>query len=126
MNHIICITGIVAFGLATLTAAPAIAQTQGSQAGQLPFATRPAQNFSQEQLQNFADASAEVSSIQQAAKQKLQQTESKKARLQIFNQAQRKMWDAIRDSGLTLQEYNRINRAAQSNPQLAQQIQQMQ
>lgn len=126
MNHISRIFGIAALGLAMLSAGPAIAQTQSDQAGQMPSAAQSAQNFSQEQLQNFADALTDISAIRKAAQQKIQQVSDKKAKAQIVKQARADMLAAVKDAGLTLKQYNQIVRAAQSNPKLTQKIRQMQ
>src|SRR5688500_17317915 len=112
--------------MAAATAAPAIAQTQGGQAGQMQSPTQPAQDFSQAQLQDFADANARIRDIRQSAMQEMQQADGQDERTQIRKQAQQNMLEAIKDSGLTLESYNQVGRAAQSNPQLARQIQQMQ
>lgn len=126
MTSISRVFGIAALGLAVMMAGPAIAQTQGSQSGQMPSATQPTQNFSQKQLQSFADASIEIRDIRQSARQAMQQAGSQNEKTQARKQAQQDMLAAIKDSGLTLKEYNQIGRAARSNPQLAQQIEQMQ
>lgn len=126
MTHINRIFGIAALGLAMLTAGPAIAQTQGGQAGQMPPAAQSAQSFSQNQLRSFSDALTRIVDIRKTAQQKMQQAGSKEAQTQIVKQARGRMLAAIKDSGLTLKEYNQIASAARANPDLAQKIKQMQ
>lgn len=109
-------------------AGPAIAQTQGggaAQPGQAP-ATQQAQDFSQSDLQSFAKANSSIRDIRQSAINEIQQANDDDARTQIREQAQQQMLTAIKDAGMTLEQYNTIGRAAQSNPDLASKIQQMQ
>ena len=126
MTHISRVFGVAIVALGMLVAGPAIAQTQGGGAGQMPSTTQPAQNFSPAQLQKFADANASIRAIRQSARQEIQQAGSQQERTQIRKQAQGDMLSAIKDAGMTLKQYNSIGRAAQANPQLAQQIEQMQ
>lgn len=122
MTHVSRILGVTALGLAMLTAGPAIAQTQSGQAEQMPASTQSTQNISQQQLQNFADASAKISDIRQSAMKNMQQASDQEKRTRIRKQAQKNMLAAIKESGLTLQEYNRIGKAVRANPELAQQL----
>lgn len=125
MIRITRVAGIVALGLAMSAAGPAIAQTQSSQAGQVQSAMQSAQNFSQAELQKFVTASNKIRSIQQWAKHKMTQAQGRQAVSQIRKQARQKMLSAIKNSGLTLKQYNQIARAARSNPKLAKKIEQM-
>lgn len=122
MKQFVRFTGMAALGLTLLAAGPAIAQTQGGQAQHMPSAAQTTQSFSQGQLQKFVDANAQISDIRQNARQKMQQASDKQARMQIRNKARKAMLGAIKDSGLTLKQYNAIAKAAQSNKQLASKI----
>jgi len=126
MTRIRRIFGIAAIGLAVTVAGPAIAQATNGQANQTPPATQSAQDFSSQQLQQFASALTDVVDLREQAQQKMQSTEDKDAQSQIVQQARSQMLEAIKDAGLTLDDYNQIAQAARSNPDLAQKIQQMQ
>lgn len=126
MNHLVRITGVAALGLTMLTAVPAVAHTQDHQGSQARAVRVAQQNFSKAQLQKFVQANSEIASIRQSATQKIQQVDGKQARERIAKQARQNMLQAIKDSGLTLKQYNQIARAARSNPQLAKRIKQLQ
>src|SRR5699024_8377255 len=98
MTHIKRIFGIAALGLAMLAAGPAIAQTQGGQAGQMPSDAPSPQSFSQTQLRSFADALTSIVDIRKTAQQKMQQAGGKEEQSQIVKQARGRMMAAIKDS----------------------------
>jgi|SRR5699024_6921773 len=126
MSRIARISGIAVLGLSALAIVPAFAQSQAGQQSQAPSATQQQQqDFSSDQLQSFVDASSSINDIRQSASQELQQAGDEQDREQIRKQAQSDMINAIKDAGLTLEEYNEIGRAAQSNPELAQKLRQM-
>src|SRR5699024_188514 len=127
MSRIARISGIAVLGLSALAIVPAFAQSQaGQQQSQAPSATQQQQqDFYSDQLQSFVDASSSINDIRQSASQELQQAGDEQDREQIRKQAQSDMINAIKDAGLTLEQYNEIGRAAQSNPELAQKLRQM-
>lgn len=116
---------IAALGSAVLVAAPAIAQTQGTQSGQKSFTTRSSPNFSQKELQSFVQAQSRIREIRSSALQKIKQTRNRHTAQQISKQARQDMLAAIKDSGLTRKTYNQIGRAANTNPEIARKIQKM-
>lgn len=126
MNHTARMIGTVALGAALFTVAPAIAQTTGDQQGEMPSATQPAPDFSQEELKSFAAAQSAVRAIGQSARKALRNAPDRQERKQVRKRARQKMVAAIKDAGLTVRQYNRIARAARSNRQLARKIQQFQ
>lgn len=129
MQHISRVLTAGTLALALLAAGPAIAQTQNggaAQPGQAPAPTQQAQDFSQSDLQKFARANTSIRDIRESAINEIQQADGEDAQTQIREQAQQQMLAAIKDADMTLDEYNTIGRAAQSNPELAKRIQQMQ
>ncbi|MFC0268667.1 DUF4168 domain-containing protein [Kushneria aurantia] len=104
-------------------AAPVLAADQSSsQSGQ---AQQQAQNFSDEQLQNFAAASQEIAGISQNYTQQLQNAEGSEAQQSIREEANQQMVQAVQDNNLDVEEFNRIGQAVQNNPQMMQRVQQM-
>ncbi|WP_404384300.1 DUF4168 domain-containing protein [Caenispirillum salinarum] len=105
-----------------LVASPAVAQTAGSGAGGetgMPGAAQ--QQFSDKKLENFAEAVIDVNKVTEDFSAQLDQGGDGDA---LRQEAQKEMIQAIRDTGLSLDEYNTIATAAQNNPQIAQTIEQ--
>ncbi|WP_404380029.1 DUF4168 domain-containing protein [Caenispirillum salinarum] len=106
---------------AALLASPAAAQTQGEtpMQGQGEMAA----DFSAEKLKSFAEA---VEGIQQVARDyapRLRDADNRQQVADLEQQAQDEMLQTVQDEGLTVEEYNQIAVAAQTDPQLAQEIQ---
>ncbi|MFG6138716.1 MULTISPECIES: DUF4168 domain-containing protein [Halomonas] len=90
--------------------------------GQAQAAT---QNFSDAQLQKFADASEEIAVISQDYTQQLQNAEGEKAQQDVRQEANDQMVEAVQDSGLEVETFNAIGQAIQQNPELMQRVQGM-
>ncbi|OLO02713.1 DUF4168 domain-containing protein [Salinicola socius] len=117
------ITAFVAAAMMTagLVSAPAMAQDQnttdsGSQA------QAPAKNFSDEQLQQFADASQNIAMISQDYTEQLQNASEEGEQQKIRQQANDEMVDAVKDSGMSVEQFNSIGQAIQQDPQLMQRV----
>ncbi|MHB0777610.1 DUF4168 domain-containing protein [Halomonas sp. WWR20] len=108
-----------------MAAVPAIAQENSDTAGGAGAAQSQAQNFSDEQLQQFADVSQEIASISQEYTGQLQNAEDEAAQQQIRQEANDAMVGAVQDSGMSIEEFNNIGQAIQQDPQLMQRVQQM-
>ncbi|CBV43327.1 DUF4168 domain-containing protein [Halomonas elongata] len=83
------------------------------------------QNFSDEQLQKFADASQEIAVISQDYTKKLQGAEGEEAQQSIREEANGKMVEAVEGSGLDVETFNSIGQAIQQDPELMKQVQDM-
>ncbi|EKV28716.1 hypothetical protein C882_0928 [Caenispirillum salinarum AK4] len=114
---------------AALFAAPAAAQTQGETPmqgqGQMQMQGQGqmATDFSEDKLKSFAEA---VEGIQQVARDyapRLRDAENPQQVADLEQQAQDEMLQTVQDEGLTVEEYNQIAVAAQTDPQLAEEIQ---
>ncbi|WP_456269815.1 DUF4168 domain-containing protein [Kushneria sp. AK178] len=111
---------LVATGLA---ATPALAaQEQPAQGAQ---GQQQSQNFSDEQLQNFASASQEIAGISQDYTQQLQGADDADAQQSIREEANQKMVQAVQDNDLEVEQFNQIGQAVQNDPQMMQKVQQM-
>lgn len=73
-------------------------------------------------LDKFADAYGEVQSIQQEFAQELQQVSEESEAQSLQRSAQEKMMEAVKDSGLSVTEYNEISVAVSSDPELQKRI----
>jgi len=118
------------FAAALLTAgmvsAPAMAQDTSGQAQQQTQQAAPtAQDFTDEQLQQFADASQQIAAISQKYTQKLQGTDDQSKQQAIRKEANDKMVSVVQDSGLTVETFNAIGQAIQQDPELMKRVQGM-
>lgn len=104
-------------------ATPALAAEQATQGGQAQ--QQQAQNFSDQQLQNFASASQEIAGISQNYTQQLQDAEGSDQQQSIREEANQRMVEAVEDSGLEVEQFNRIGQAVQNDPEMMQRVQQM-
>jgi hypothetical protein len=105
---------LLALGLA----APAAAQDQQQQ-------VTPAEDISDEQLDQFADAALAVNQIGRKYATELQAAEDEAAAQEIRVQAQEEMVQAVEEEGLTIQEYNAIYAAAEQNQEVNTAIQEL-
>ena len=106
----------LAAGAALAPAAYAESETTPQQAP----APRP--NVSTEQLKSFAVASLEVDRISQQYAPKLQAAKTPADQEAVRREATAKMIDAVKQKGLSVDDYRRIAIAARANPDLAREI----
>ncbi|MBB3192525.1 DUF4168 domain-containing protein [Halomonas cerina] len=109
-------------GLMSVTAQ---AQETAASGTEQPQAAAQAQNFSDDQLQQFADASKEIAVISQDYTQRLQEAEGEEAQLEVRKEANEKMVQAVENSGLKVDTFNAIGQAIQQDPELMQRVQEM-
>lgn len=106
----------VAFGLAW--APPAAAQSYGQPEN--PAATE--RSFSQEDLKAYALAALDVQGIRQSYHLKLQSAETPGQQVELQKEATDRMVNAVRGQGLSVEKYNMISNAAQSDAELNKRI----
>lgn len=107
---------LLALGLA----APAAAQDQE----QAPQAQPPAaEDISDQQLEQFAEAALAVNEIGRKYASELQGAEDESAAQDIRAQAQEEMMQAVEDEGLSVEEYNAIYAAAENDQEINSAIQ---
>lgn len=107
-----------------MAASSAMAQEDPAAQAAQPQA-QAAQNFSDEQLQQFADASQEIAVISQEYTQRLQAADDEAAQQEIRLEANDKMVEVVEDSGLEVDTFNAIGHAIQQDPELLQRVQVM-
>lgn len=116
---------LVALGLAT-GAGTAAAQSGQSQSQNYSASQASAKNIhvSNSQVQKFAKAKHQVLKIQSQWQSKIQHAKDKKTRQQYQKQADQQMVKAVRKTGLSVKQYNRIAQASRSDSKLAKRIRQ--
>jgi hypothetical protein len=78
----------------------------------------PGSDFSQQQIEAFVDAATEVQRVQGELDTKAQQAQSPEEVAQLQRDAQAEASQAVEDSGLTIDEYAAIAKAANEDPEL--------
>ena len=116
------VAGLSTLAMVGATAfAPALAQDQAP-APQMEAPTA-APNMDEEKLQSFAVAFLEVTKVTQAYQPQIESAASDEDRQQLQQQASEEMVNAVNGAdGITVDEYNMIIQAAQTDPELAQKI----
>lgn len=111
-----------------MVAAPmAMAQQDSSAANGSSQAQQGAstQNFSDKQLQQFADASQEIAKVSQEYTKKLQNAKDQAAQQELRKQANEEMVRVVKESGLSVEQFNAVGQAIQQDPQLMKRVQGM-
>lgn len=117
-----------AAGLMLALAATAQAQGQGDQGARgAPPATQQQETIdvSKQQLETFVEAQENLVEVRREWRGKMQSAEGQEAKQQARSNAQEAMVSAVKDSGLSVDEYNKIARAVQSDPELQKQVREM-
>ena len=78
--------------------------------------------ISQEELKTFALAAQEVRQINQTYLSSYQAAQNEEQKQAIEKEAMGKMTQAVKDKGLTVEKYNQIVQAAQSDPEVAKKV----
>jgi hypothetical protein len=80
--------------------------------------------FTEDDLQSFAVAVVQIERINASVQQELQTIETPEEQQQMQQQAQAQMIQVIESEGMTVDDYNQIATAVQTDPNLAQRIEQ--
>jgi len=100
-------------------------QTQEPAQNSMETQQAPARDFSDQQLQQFADASQEIAVISQEYTQRLQAAEDEQGQQEVRAEANDKMIEIVEDSGLDVETFNAIGQTIQQNPEMMQRVQEM-
>jgi len=109
---------------AGLAGGSAMAQ-QAAPQGTLPRTTVPAPDYSDAQLKRFVSASQKVAMISQEYTPKLEAAKDDTGKKKVFEEADKKMVEAVHNEGMTVDQFNGINQALQQDPKLVQRVQEM-
>ncbi|WP_192035189.1 DUF4168 domain-containing protein [Halomonas sp. YLGW01] len=110
---------------AGILSTPAMAQEDAAAEAAQAQAAAPATDFSDETLQQFADASQEIASVSREYTERLQGAEDEAAKQKIRMEANEEMVTIVEDSGLEVSTFNAIGQAIQQDPALMQRVQAM-
>ncbi|QEM81285.1 DUF4168 domain-containing protein [Halomonas binhaiensis] len=105
-----------------LMSATAHAQEAGSA---LTQAQAPAANFTDEQLQQFVDASRELRGLIEEYNPRIQQAPSDAEKQSLMQEANNKMVGVVESKGLDANTYGAIGNAVQSDPELANRVKEL-
>ncbi len=110
-------TTLAAALLALGLAGPTAAQDQA------PQAAPQAEDITDQQLDQFAEAALAVNQIGRKYASELQAAEDEAAAQEIRAQAQEEMMQAVQDEGLSVEQYNAIYAAAENDQEINSAIQ---
>lgn len=126
----IAIAAAIGLGAGAFAAAPAFAQQgqQGQQgyAPQQQQSTAKSSDFSDAQVKKFSQAQQNVQKIAQKWQDKIQNASDKEAAMKYRQKASQSMVKAVKKTGLSVSDYNKISRAAATDQDLVKRIQQAQ
>lgn len=121
LSRTITAAGLSALLLAApLAAAPALAQgtaPQGTTAQGEPQV--PPNALNEEKLRSFAAATLEVESLNEAWSPRIAAATDPSEQEEVRTQAMEQMAEAVRDKGLSVEEYNTMVQVVQADPQVA-------
>lgn len=112
---------VSAAGAALMFGAAAVAQPAEYQMQQ-PGAAAETPQFTDAQIEAYANAVTRVSEITSEWLPRMDAAENDQARMEIQQEMQEPLVAAVEAEGLSAQEYNEITFAAQNDPALAQRI----
>ncbi|GHC22420.1 DUF4168 domain-containing protein [Aidingimonas halophila] len=121
---------LLSAGVMTASAAmaqedPAASEQDPAATEQDPAAAATAEDFSDEELQMFADASQEIAVVSQDYTEQLQEAEDESEQQEIRMEANDKMVEIVEDSGLDVDTFNAIGQAIQQDPEMMERVQGM-
>ncbi|QEM82758.1 DUF4168 domain-containing protein [Halomonas binhaiensis] len=119
------LTSLITAALLSAGLMSATAHAQDASAPADAPAAAQAQNFADEDLQKFADASQDISAISQDYTQRLQEAEGQEAQQDVRVEANQKMVEAVQQSGLEVDTFNSIGQAIQQDPEMMKRVQEM-
>ena len=82
-------------------------------------------DVSDQQLEQFADAQTEISTIQQDFSSRLQEVEDPEKARDLQREANEEMTAAVEEAGLDVESFNQIAMAIQNDPELQQKLTEM-
>ncbi len=105
--------------LAALLMAAPVAVPAGAQTAPPASAQSGSEQFSDAQLKSFAEASLEVERLSQEWSPKIAAAGTAQEQAKARGEAMEQMAEAVEQKGLSVQEYNEIVNAAQTDPETA-------
>ncbi|PAU79663.1 hypothetical protein CK501_12720 [Halovibrio salipaludis] len=102
-------------------------QSQGQGQGQGMGAPEQQQNadFSDEELQNFVELQDKIGEVREDYVSQIESAESEDKARELQQKAQTEMVEVIEEEGMTVEEYNAIAVAYNSNPEIQERVDEM-
>jgi len=116
---------LLATGLMTATAHAQQDQESTEDSMSTQQESAPAQDFSDEELEQFAEASQEIATISQEYTERLQEAEDESAQEEVRTEANDRMIEVVEDSGLDVDTFNEIGQTIQQDPEMMERVQEM-
>lgn len=116
----------VAFALST-AGMQAVAQEQGQNQGQSMGSAQQAKSadFSDKELKNFVELQDKIGNVREEYVSQIESAESEKKARKLQQKAQSKMVEVIEEEGMSVEEYNAIAVAYNSNPEIQERVDQL-
>ena len=122
------ITGLALSMALAFGAAQALAQDYGDSEGQdqgMAQSQQQAADFSDQDLQQFVDLQSEIGDIREEYVSKIENADSEDKARELQQEAQSAMVSAIEAAGMSVQDYNAIAVAYNSNPDVQERVDEM-
>ncbi|KPQ26138.1 MAG: hypothetical protein HLUCCA13_00170 [Halomonas sp. HL-48] len=116
---------LLATGLMTATAHAQQDQESTEDSMSTQQESAPAQDFSDEELEQFAEASQEIATISQEYTERLQEADDESAQEEVRTEANDRMIEVVEDSGLDVDTFNEIGQTIQQDPEMMERVQEM-
>jgi len=110
-------TTLAAVALMALASPPAYAQAADAE----PPAAAP--QITDQQLQSYAVAALQVEKVNKTYQPMINKAPTREEQKTLYDKAAQEMVEVIRNSGLSVEQYNQITTLVQSNPELSKQVQ---
>ena len=102
------------------------AEGQGQQQGQSGSMgaqqQKQAEDFSKEELRNFVDLQDEIGDVREEYVAQIESAEDEEKARKLQQEAQSEMVSVIKDEGMSVEEYNAIAVAYNSNPEVQEKV----
>lgn len=115
---------VLAMGFGPMAASAAAPDDRGS-TNHEPQQVAQTTQFSDEKIESFAEARQSVMEISSEWQERLNNTESQEKLNSLQAQVQEEMVQAVRDEGLSVNDYNMLVNAVQSNPELRNRVREL-
>lgn len=122
------ITGLTLILAMAFGGSQALAQDYGDNQGQeegMAQSQQQADDFSDEDLQQFVDLQGEIGEIREEYVSKIEGADSEDKARELQQEAQSAMVEAIEAAGMSVQDYNAIAVAYNSNPDVQERVDEM-
>ena len=119
------ITGLALIMALALGSSQALAQDYGDNQSQdegMAQSHQQAADFSDEELQQFVDLQSEIGDIREEYVSKIENADSEDKARELQQEAQSAMVSAIEEAGMSVQDYNAIAVAYNSNPDVQKRV----